>query len=335
MNEDLQLLKDSLFDLGIPVLHKRTETSPKYITYHFDLPKITDLDGIDRKTKFISAYIHKDVQYVRSETNHFALRIPRPRGSSVKLLDKKYNKFFNQENCLNMLMGVDDNGETVVVDLKNVPHILIAGTTGSGKSVMVNSLICGLLRQKEPVDFYLVDTKKVELSAYKDCVKNIATSAQQAIELLDYICTEMSIRYCIMESNKIKRKPDWCKEIVVVIEELNDLMIASKKVVENYIVRIAQLGRAAGIHLIIATQHPVVSTLTGDIKANIGCRLALQTTSYTDSICILGHKGAEQLKGKGDALLKLPTQAEEIHLQCPYISDEEITKTVEGYNEQD
>lgn len=333
--DELQSLKEILYDLGIPVLHRKTEDSPRYTTYHFDLPRITDLEGLERKTKFISAYTHKDVQYVKSEDCHFALRIPKETNEKVKLFDKKYKKILKPSKNLNIFMGIDDNGNPVVVNLKEIPHILIAGTTGSGKSVMVNSLICGLLKQKASVEYYLVDTKRVELSAYKDCIDYIATTPQSAIELLDNICNEMECRYIIMQTNKTKEKPDSLKEIVVVIEELGDLMLQSKSVVENYIVRIAQLGRAAGIHLVIATQHPVVSTLTGNIKANIGCRLALQTTSYTDSICILGHKGAEHLKGSGDALLKLPTQAEEIHLQCPYISDEEITKTVEEYNEQD
>ena len=233
--------------------------------------------------------------------------------------------------------GVEkDTGQTVVLGLDELPHILIAGTTGSGKSVMLNSIICSLLKTCPPytVEFTMVDTKRVELSPYRNLGEDIcrvATDSATAIDHLKDICVDIDNRYKLMEEKKWRNLPSNYYRQIIVIEELGDLMYDSRKEVEQYIVKIARLGRACGVHLIIATQRPTVSVITGEIKANIGCRFALQTTSYTDSINILGHSGAESLKGKGDCLLKLPTEANEIHIQCPYIDDDTIYKIIEEY----
>ena len=233
--------------------------------------------------------------------------------------------------------GVDvDNGQTIILDLDEMPHILLAGTTGSGKSVALNSIICSLLKTcpAYTIKFTMIDTKRVELSPYKFLGKDfctVATDSTTAIELLENMCETIDNRYKLMEKNRWRKLPDMYYREVVVIEELGDLMYDSKKEVEQYIIKIARLGRACGVHLIVATQRPTVNIVTGEIKANIGCRFALQTTSYVDSINILGHSGAEQLKGKGDCLLKLPTQSKEIHIQCPYIDDDDIDRIIKNY----
>ena len=215
-----------------------------------------------------------------------------------------------------------------------MPHILIAGTTGSGKSVSVNSIICSILKSSDIIknSFVMIDTKIVELSMYKKLPNcQIATNVEDALELLEDIDIEIDARYKVMEKNNEKIMPDYVSRKIVVIEELADLMFASKKEVEKYIVKIAQLGRACGVHLIAATQRPTVNVVTGLIKANIGCRLVLKTTSNIDSIVIIDESGAETLKGKGDCLLKLPNKSELIHIQCPFISDEEIKKIINDY----
>ena len=331
--DELREIKTILMELGIPVIHKATETTPQYIIYHFNLASIMQLDSVEKKTKFISAYMHKDVGFRKSNKAHFALAIQSDNNSIVDFTNDRFKDKLSAPTHkeLNIIVGVNDQNDVVSIDLREMPHILIAGTTGSGKSVMVNNILCGLLKTQLNTEYYLIDTKRVELAPYKKCDKcTVATDVQSAIEILDKVCEEIEFRYWLMEKYEQRTKPNPMTNIVVVIEELNDLMLASKKVVEHYIVKIAQLGRACGVHLVIATQHPVVATLTGAIKANIGCRLALKTTSTTDSVNILGHKGAEKLKGKGDCLLKLPTESEEIHLQCPFISDETIQKVVQG-----
>ena len=333
--DELKELKTILMELGIPVIHKGTETTPQYTIYHFNLASIVQLDSVEKKVKFISAYIHKDISFRKSNTAHFALALPSHDRSVIDFTNERFKSVLAKPTFdeMNIIVGVDDQNNTVSIDLRDMPHILIAGTTGSGKSVMVNNILCGLLKTQLNTEYYLIDTKRVELAPYKKSKQcSVATDVQEAIEILDDICNKIEYRYWEMEKRELRKKPDYMSNIVVVIEELNDLMLASKKVVEHYIVKIAQLGRACGVHLIVATQHPVVATLTGAIKANIGCRLALKTTSSTDSVNILGHKGAEQLKGKGDGLLKLPTEAEEIHLQCPFISDDTIQKVIQGEN---
>lgn len=233
--------------------------------------------------------------------------------------------------------GVDvSNGQAIILDLDELPHILVAGTTGSGKSVMLNSIICSLLKTCPPysVEFTMIDTKRVELSPYKQLNKElcrVATDSETGIDYLKDICDDIDARYRMMEKKGLRKAPENYYREIVIIEELGDLMYDSKRQIEPYIVKIARLGRACGIHLILCTQRPTVDVVTGEIKANIGCRFALQTTSYTDSMNILGHSGAELLKGKGDCLLKLPTSANELHIQCPYISDSDIDKIIKNY----
>lgn len=225
-------------------------------------------------------------------------------------------------------LGVDEDGIPVYIDIAKMPHMLIAGATGSGKSVALDAILCSLLYCASPsqVQLVLIDPKRVELGAYAGLphlAKPIITNTPEAIQTLQQLEYAMDNRYKALE-----RKKAVGPRIVVVIDELADLMLTSRKAVEHSIVRIAQLGRAAGIHLILATQKPLVSVVTGLIQANTPCKLALQTASTSDSVRILGHKGAEKLLGRGDALLKLPDRVEEIRLQCAYTSDRDVAAVV-------
>lgn len=333
-------IRELMTELGVPCIQKDVQESPSYITFHYNLIDINQLGQVEKKIKFLSAFIHKDITYKKSDKFHFALAVPKEGRNKVDFYDKKFDNLFDRENKMyDMFVGVDDNGNPVTINIDDMPHILVAGTTGSGKSVAINTLICSLLRNSNSlrIDFVMIDTKRVELSLYRELTEDlcqVATDFNEAIQLLDGVCDHIDLVYKFMEEKKLKKSPPEFGKKVVVIEELNDLMIVSKKAVEKYIVKIAQLGRACGVHLIIATQRPAVETVTGAIKANIGCRLALQTTSSVDSRNILGHKGAESLRGKGDGLLKLPTTADEIHIQCPFITDEEINKTIKDFLEE-
>ena len=225
-------------------------------------------------------------------------------------------------------LGIDDDGTPVYIDIARMPHMLIAGATGSGKSVALDAILCSLLFCASPsqVQFVLIDPKRVELGAYAGLphlAKPIITSTPEAIQTLQQLEYAMDNRYKALERGK-----PIGPRMVIVIDELADLMLTSRKAAEHSIVRIAQLGRAAGIHLILATQKPLVSVVTGLIQANTPCKLALQTASTGDSVRILGHKGAEKLLGRGDALLKLPDRVQEIRLQCAYTAPEDIAAIV-------
>lgn len=333
--DELKLLIGAFSDLGIPVKHIKTEMSPRYATYHFNVGRIGYLDGLERKVKFMSAYIHKDIQYSNSKIAHFALRLPTENDRVFEAnSDSFMDALYEDEKDGDLWLGVDDYGKNVIINLNDTPHMLISGITGSGKSMLLHSIMCSLMELFDTSYFILIDTKRIELGIYKECKDiKICKDSDFATILLKASCELMEERYKEMEEKHLRKKPNNMQDIIIIIDEFADLIMHDKSV-ENYVVRIAQLGRGCGIHLIIATQHPVVSVLTGRIKANIGCRISLKTASAIDSVSILGHKGAEQLKGKGDALLKLPTMSEEIHIQCPYISEETINEISGEYYEK-
>ena len=235
---------------------------------------------------------------------------------------------------LRTCLGCNSNNKAVVLSVGDMPHILIAGATGSGKSVLLNSMIISMLYSCTPatMQMVMIDPKKVELSKYEGLPHlscPIVKNHNDAVQTLENVCAEMDSRYDRMAAEGYKKASDMgLPSMVVIIDELADLMLTSKYECEQSIIRIAQLGRAAGIHLIIATQRPTVNVITGLIKSNIPCKIALQTSSIRDSITILDHKGAESLTGKGDALLKLPSQVEEIRFQSAYVSDADIESVV-------
>ena len=334
-------IKGLLYELGLPVIQREVQDSPTYKVIHYDLVDIKQLLQVEKKIKFLSAYLHIDVFYRKSSKAHFALAIPNNTKKNVDFFDSEYNYIFNKKfsKPRNIFAGVDEDNVPQVINLDEMPHILIAGTTGSGKSVALNGIICSLLRNadhKNKPKLTLIDTKRVELSAYKKLPSelcNVATDIPSAIEVLESLCSKIDTRYIIMEGSECKKIPEVFSREIVVIEEFGDLMMGSKGKAEEYVVKIARLGRACGVHLIVATQRPTVKVITGEIKANIGCRFALQTTSSIDSRNILGKNGAELLRGEGDCLLKLPNNPNEIHLQCPYISNADIDRCIKEFME--
>jgi len=214
-------------------------------------------------------------------------------------------------------IGIDLSGKQVLLDFKNLSHVLVAGTTGSGKSVLLNSLIASLHFTTSPDDMmlFLVDCKQVEMSAFKryKTVAQVINDVDTTKDLLSTMCDVMDSRYRTMETTGLKR---WNgTEYYIVIDELADLMLTSGYEIEQYLIRLAQKSRAAGIHLILATQRPTVNVITGLIKANIPTRIALKVASVRDSMVIIDHKGAEKLTGNGDGLIKLPDKVDEIRFQ--------------------
>lgn len=327
-----QTITELLRDFGIYSTLVKTDINPTKTTYHLDLFDITKLSSINRIIKYLSAYLHKEVTYLSSKIAHFCLSMPNDKVKPINYNDKKIQDAINSCEDLSLLIGVDSQNKPTLVKLDELPHLLIAGTTGSGKSVLLNNIICSLIQQsdKHNIELALIDPKQVELCQYEG-TKAVSVSATNPAECINVLKVANSIideRYAYMRKMKLKKADKSCKKVIVIIDEFADLMILAKSQVENLIIRIAQLGRACGVHLIIATQRPSADVITGLIKSNIPSRIALKTTSYRDSMIILDSKGAENLYGKGDALLKLPTECELKNIQCPYIDDEMINNII-------
>ena len=263
---------------------------------------------------------------------------------------------FAQGGPLDCAFGRDSEGKPIVVDLAGLPHLLVAGTTGSGKSVLLNAIIMSMLMRATPeqVRLIMVDPKRVEFTGYAGLPHlyvPVVTEPRQAASALQWGVTEMERRLKVFEHYKVRdiktyngnvdgdkyadmeNPPKHMPYFVIVIDELADLMMVAGKDVESSIVRIAQLGRAAGIHLIVATQRPSADVVTGLIRANIDNRVALSVDNSLNSRIILDQKGAEQLLGKGDMLVKLRGKKPRRAQGC-WVSDEEIEQTVKFVREQ-
>jgi DNA segregation ATPase FtsK/SpoIIIE-like protein len=277
--------------------------------------------------------------------------IPNTKRSKVTLKELFMNIPYNkQDELLTVPLGKDINGSTVSLEINKTPHMLIAGTTGSGKSVCMNSIIMSLLIRTSPDDVRLmiVDPKRVEMSAFNNIphlICPIITEAKKAAVALNKLVTMMESRYEMFKNSgnkNIESYNRWALDnnqekipyYIVVIDELADLILVSSKEVEESIRRITQLARAAGIHLIVATQRPSVDVITGVIKANIPTRIAFAVSSYIDSKTILDAVGAEDLLGLGDMLLSVSGSGGIQRVQGAYVSDQEIYNVVNHVKRQ-
>lgn len=276
--------------------------------------------------------------------NYVGIEVPNSEISRVALRDVMESEPFKKiKSTLKFALGKNVSGTPVAADLASMPHLLIAGTTGSGKSVCVNSILCCLLLDNTPADLrlVLVDPKRVELTGYNGIPHLLApviVDAERVIGALQWILREMDARYHrfaqvgvrnISEYNRTM--PDHLPNMVVVIDELADLMMLAPDETERSITRLAQLARATGIHLILATQRPSVDVVTGLIKANFPARIAFAVASGVDSRVILDQPGAERLLGRGDMLFQAPDAPAPVRLQGVYVSDSEINRLVETW----
>ena len=261
-----------------------------------------------------------------------------------EVLDSK--EFRNRPSNLTFSLGKDVAGKPWIADLSKMPHLLVAGATGSGKTVCLNTIILSLLYENSPNDLklMLIDPKRVELPVYNGIPHLLTpaiTEVPKIINALKWALGEMDRRFELLSKagkRDISSYNETAEEkmpfLVIVIDELADLMVASAKEVETAIIRLAQLARAVGIHLIVATQRPSVDVITGLIKANITARIAFSVASATDSRTILDEPGAEMLVGRGDSLFISPDLSKPKRIQCCYVSDREIRKVVDYLMEQ-
>ena len=248
-----------------------------------------------------------------------------------------HSDFKKKEIKLPIALGKSISGTPIVGDLASMPHLLIAGTTGSGKSVCINTIILSLLYRHTPekCKFILIDPKMLELSTYEGIphlLCPVITKAKKAASVLGWVVKEMESRYRLMTKEGVRNIDGYNSKhrlpmpyIVVVVDEMSDLMLVAGKEIENYIQKLSQMARAAGIHIIMATQRPSVDVITGTIKANFPTRISFQVTSKIDSRTILGEQGAEQLLGKGD-MLYMSSANKILRIHAPFVSDNEIEK---------
>lgn len=256
----------------------------------------------------------------------------------------------SKKNLLSVALGIDIMGNACFCDLSKAPHLLVAGATGSGKSVCINTIIMSILMKATPdeVKLFLIDPKKVELGNYNGIEhlgQPVVTDPKKASELLEYLKDQMEKRFAIFEKAKVKKISEYNEKqlkkgekplpyYVCIIDELADLMIVAGKEVESYIMRITQLARAAGIHLIVATQRPSTDIITGVVKSNIPSRISFAVSSSIDSRTILDQGGAEKLLGKGDMLFKPQDKNIPIRIQGVFIPDEDINRVINFVKKQ-
>ncbi|MEN8146274.1 MAG: DNA translocase FtsK 4TM domain-containing protein [Campylobacterota bacterium] len=279
------------------------------------------------------------------------IEIPNKTVETIYLRDILESKLFEEASSpLTIVLGKDIVGKPFITDLKKLPHLLIAGTTGSGKSVGINAMILSLLYRNSPdqLRLMMIDPKMLEFSIYNDIphlLTPVITQAKKAIVALNNMVGEMERRYRLMSETRTKNIENYNEKakrdggevfpyIVVIIDELADLMMTSGKDVEFSIGRLAQMARASGIHLIVATQRPSVDVVTGLIKANLPSRISYRVGQRIDSKIILDQQGAESLLGKGDMLFTPPGATGLVRLHAPWSTEDEIEKIVEFLKSQ-
>ena len=333
-------LEKILLDFGVNGKIKKVSHGPVVTLSEFEpaagvkVSKIINLsDDIARNTSSESARIS-----TIPGSNTVGIELPNNSRENVYLSEIINNSDFKKREIkLPIALGKSISGKPIVGDLSSMPHLLIAGTTGSGKSVCINTIILSLLYRHTPdkCKFILIDPKMLELSAYEGIphlLCPVITEAKKAASVLGWVVKEMESRYKLMTKEGVRNIDGYNTKhklpmpyIVVVVDEMSDLMLVAGKEIENYIQKLSQMARAAGIHIIMATQRPSVDVITGTIKANFPTRISFQVTSKIDSRTILGEQGAEQLLGKGD-MLYMSSANRIIRIHAPFVSDQEIEK---------
>ena len=341
------IIQKTMESFGINVKMGEVNVGPTVTQYTFIPPagvKLNKITGLDTNLALSLAAHPIRIEAPIPGKSAVGVEIPNKAIATVRLRDVlSAPEITSQKAPLTFVLGRDVSGTPMSCDLAAMPHLLIAGATGSGKSVMINALLTSLLYRNAPADMklILVDPKRVELGLYNGIphlLTPVIVEPEQCISALKWAVSQMELRYKLLEAEGNRNIVEYNNEhkeealpyIVIVIDELADLMILAAAEVETLIVRLAQMARAVGIHLVLATQRPSVNVITGTIKANIPARLAFSVASQIDSRTILDQMGAEKLLGKGDMLFSSPEYIKPRRIQGVYI-DEKETKAVTDY----
>ena len=335
-----ETLEKILLDFGVEGKINKISNGPVVTLNEFEpapgvkVSKIINLsEDIARNTSSESARIA-----TIPGSSSIGIELPKSSRENVYLSEIISSSDFSKKNIkLPIALGKSISGLPITGDLSSMPHLLIAGTTGSGKSVCINTIILSLLYRHPPekCKFILIDPKMLELSTYEGIphlLCPVITEAKRAASVLGWVVKEMESRYRLMTRVGVRNIDGYNEKhkismpyIVVIVDEMSDLMLVAGKEIENYIQKLSQMARAAGIHIIMATQRPSVDVITGTIKANFPTRISFQVTSKIDSRTILGEQGAEQLLGKGD-MLYMSSANRIVRIHAPFVSENEIEK---------
>ncbi|MGI6423300.1 MAG: DNA translocase FtsK 4TM domain-containing protein [Candidatus Dojkabacteria bacterium] len=339
---DSRVIERVLKNFGINGKAVKVEIGPTVVRYALSLSADTRIAKIKSLVDNLAVSLMINKELVRIETP-----IPGTSFVGIEIPNKTPNFVYAKEMAkkllsqadkyeLPMILGKDIAGQTVIKDLVNIPHLLVAGATNTGKSVGINAILAGLLLTKTPDELKLimVDPKRVEMTPYNGIphlLTPIITDMELVVNALNWSIDEMMKRYRMLEQARVRKITEYNRNIgytampylVIVVDEMADLMLVAGKEVEPKIQRLAQMGRAVGVHLILATQKPIVEVITGLIKSNIPGRMAFAVTSSMDSRVILDQTGAENLLGSGDMLFKDQTMPKSIRIQGTYISTED------------
>lgn len=346
VQHNAEIIHDTLSEFNINVEMEGANIGPKVTQYTLrpasgvKLSRITNIaDSLALNLAARTLRIEAPIPGKRS----VGIEVPNVRPADVRLYSILNSEQWRKaKEQLSFAVGLDIAGEAVIADLNKMPHLVIAGQTGSGKSVMINSLLCSLLYRNTPADMklILVDPKQVEMGTYSDIphlLTPVITEPEKTISALKWAVQEMDQRYSSLADEHVRdiktynakmreRGEQIMPYIVIVIDEMADLMMLAKRDVEALIVRLAQKARAIGIHLVLATQRPSVDVITGLIKANVPARIAFTVASQVDSRTILDQAGAEKLLGAGDMLMLTPQMSKPKRVQGAFVTDSEVMK---------
>ncbi len=343
VQHNADIIRETLAEFNINVEMEGANIGPKVTQYTLRPPsgvKLTRITALETNIALNLAASALRIEAPIPGQRAVGIEVPNLKAADVRLYGMLMSKQWKAAHePLSFAIGRDISGQPVIGELNKMPHLLVAGQTGSGKSVMINSLLTSLLYRNSPSEMklILVDPKQVEMTPYNDIphlLTPVIVEPEKTISALKWAVNEMERRYTLLAEEKLRdiksynaKKPDEkMPYIVIVIDELADLMMVAARDVEALIVRLAQKARAVGVHLVLATQRPSVDVITGLIKANVPARIAFTVASQVDSRTILDQVGAEKLLGAGDMLMLTPAMSKPKRVQGAFVTDDEVVK---------